>query len=70
MLQKLKGFRSFLLNGTAFVASLPTTYNAVVEALAGVDLDSGDTTSFMLTALAAAGMILRLFTNTAPGKAS
>ncbi len=69
-LAKLKGFRTFLVNGAAFVASLPTTYNGVVDAVSGVDLDSGDLTSFTLTALAAAGVLLRLFTNTSPFKAS
>lgn len=63
ILAKLKGYRTILVNAGVLVASLPATYTAIVDALNGVDLDSGNLTSLALTALTAANLILRAVTD-------
>lgn len=55
-LEKLKGFRTVIVNVAAAAGVIAT-------ALSGVDLN-GDTTALIVTAVAAINVILRYFTTT------
>lgn len=56
MLSKIKGYRTIALNVLAVAGAIGT-------ALAGVELDQGQTVA-IVTGLAAANAVLRIFTNT------